>query len=126
MYGSDNLLQRHKIFHTEPTLPCSYCGKKFHRQCLLLRHVKAQHEVEMGECEFCGKQLNVLSLQRHIKEFHSNFPRKPCPVNGCNSTFLRKFHMTDHITRMHKDFFVRMTADERECHARIMNGMPKF
>ncbi|KAG5684400.1 hypothetical protein PVAND_013635 [Polypedilum vanderplanki] len=88
----------HKIFHTEPTIPCNYVGKMFHRQCLLARHIRAQHEVELGECEYCGKQMNVISLQRHIKEFHSNLPRKLCPVTGCTSSFLRKCHLKSYST----------------------------
>ncbi|KAG5684394.1 hypothetical protein PVAND_013629 [Polypedilum vanderplanki] len=123
MYGTENLLHRHKIFHTEPTIPCNYCGKMFHRQCLLARHIRAQHEVELGECEYCGKQMNVISLQRHIKEFHSNLPRKLCPVTGCTSSFLRKCHLKDHIQRVHKDFLHRMTPDEKDAFEDVINAM---
>ena len=123
LYGSLNLLMRHKIFHTEPKHSCKYCGKKFHRPCLVDRHVKRQHEVEEAPCEFCGKLLNILSMTRHVKEFHSGLPRLSCPIPGCNGTYLRRFHLKDHLQRSHKDYMNCLSDQEKNALEEKINQM---
>lgn len=113
MYGSEILLQRHKIKHTEPKHECHYCFKKYHFQSFLTRHIKKAHEVQKIQCDHCTKKINVLSMARHVREFHSGLPRADCFISGCKVTFLRKLHLKDHMQRVHKDYMERLTDDEK-------------
>uniref|UniRef100_A0A1I7XZK9 C2H2-type domain-containing protein n=1 Tax=Steinernema glaseri TaxID=37863 RepID=A0A1I7XZK9_9BILA len=49
-------------------LSCRTCGKKFHLQRLLNRHVKCHSEIKRYLCTFCGKGFNdTFDLKRHTR-----------------------------------------------------------
>jgi hypothetical protein len=95
MFGSESLMLGHQVFHFDPKFPCTYpgCEKKFHKQYIRKRHIKVAHEIEMVDCEHCGKNLNIMHIPRHTKEFHSGIERCTCIVPGCSSSYHRRDHL---------------------------------
>ena len=73
---------------------------QFTRADGLRRHIQGVHEKKVHKCTNCDKDFTTRdSMMRHIKSQHEgvNYPCPYCP----SRTFGQKFHLKNHISRMH-------------------------
>ena len=79
---------------------CHICQMQFTRADGLRRHIQGVHEKKVHKCTNCDKDFTTRdSMMRHIKSQHEgvNYPCPYCP----SRTFGQKFHLKNHISRMH-------------------------
>ena len=60
-------LNKHMVYHYDPTHPCTQCGRKYYTRCDLRKHEKF-HKEPTYECNQCEKKYHSSShLKRHEK-----------------------------------------------------------
>ncbi|CAG9792316.1 unnamed protein product [Diatraea saccharalis] len=69
--------RKHMIYHTEKTVQCPHCPKKFYRQGEMLSHMNGMHErLYLYSCHKCDTQYaKTASVRRHLTEKHG-IPRE--------------------------------------------------
>ncbi|XP_058812700.1 zinc finger protein 253-like [Topomyia yanbarensis] len=98
-------------------LGCSYCGKTFHRQNKLFRHVSRVHEkTEKYECNICNHVVHSLeSYNAHLKIHNAEkcFSCDLCPMTFCTSGNLglhKKAHEKNANYKPRKDWTSHYTV----------------
>ena len=91
----ERLLNDHRLaLHSEPTIPCRYCGMKYSTSHGLHRHIKSKHR-----CSQCGKfYKSPSSLESHVMQQHGPCLELACEVCGkCfKDSSKRRTHMATH------------------------------
>ena len=81
---------------------CDQCPKAFYKMGKLNDHKKLEHERELIECDFCGKELfNKHSFKLHVRICKTKPEKKPLPCDLCEKAFfklpeLKKHYKDDH------------------------------
>ncbi|XP_013163283.1 PREDICTED: zinc finger protein 93-like [Papilio xuthus] len=93
-------LSRHtKKVHTEPTISCNVCDKKFHFQCNLKQHLLVHTGAKPHKCKVCGKGFNSsYSLSTH-QLIHENLKPYLCTVcdYACRDSSTLRKHKDRHL-----------------------------
>ena len=96
--------ENHTALHSEPTVPCPECDKKFHTKSYLLRHIKTSHtpdDRKRYQCSICPKGFNSKdSLTGHLN-WHNGL--KPFQCTFCDISFADKSNLRAHEKKVHKD-----------------------
>nr|CAD2171038.1 unnamed protein product [Meloidogyne enterolobii] len=81
------------------SLSCHTCGKKFHLQRLLNRHIKCHSDLKRYLCTFCGKGFNdTFDLKRHTRT-HTGV--RPYKCNLCEKSFTQRCSLESHLRKVH-------------------------
>lgn len=76
---------------------CEICSKAFALRHFLKAHIRNCHNTV--KCEKCSKEVNVGTLNAHMRRHLNDRPHK-CHI--CQKKFSNKFHMKEHVLR-HSD-----------------------
>ena len=74
-------LEKHASLHLPPTIPCEQCGKLFHNQVYLKRHIGSQHTAYADmpyNCEQCGKGFTLAVALEYHMNMHLNLKPFRC------------------------------------------------
>jgi uncharacterized Zn-finger protein len=96
--------KKHVEFEHKESAPynCDFCSTQFHSRQAKVYHETVHHtEKPLKEiCKKCGKEFSAkVSLQNHIKYFHSEVRAFSCVV--CDEEFKQKKDMRIHVLKVH-------------------------
>ena len=108
-------LKKHEFLHGEPTFHCKDCGKRFHRQYYLARHILSVHvddKMKSFRCETCGKGFDSTSkLSDHI---NTHTGAKPYLCEWCDKSYQNYSNLRSHIKSVHPDIFLTRKSVYKE------------
>ncbi|KAG5667321.1 hypothetical protein PVAND_015305 [Polypedilum vanderplanki] len=99
IFARPDHLREHRILHYDPhAYSCQICNHHFSTIGYLKKHMKA-HEESNVKCKICGIDVNVLSLNYHMKNSHP-FDRFQCSKCGATG-FGNHREFSEHL-RIHE------------------------
>ena len=87
------------------------CGKGFSAAHSMKIHVELVHMQKRIPCNFCGKEMSEVHLQRHIRSIHQGV-RYNCDC--CEKSFDRPYRLKQHKMKVHKDKDLKDDHDDKE------------
>ena len=109
-FKSNAHYQTHIVLHEAPKIQCTQCGRKFHNEARLERHVLAQHrpDEEMNhQCTQCGKGfMEAVHLEGHM---NMHLGLKPHKCRYCSNCYQNRSNCYAHEKKSHPDLFTRNT-----------------
>ena len=89
-------LERHRLSHQPPSLPCIVCDKVFREEWARKRHMLTHTADGACVCPTCGDVFSTkFSLTRHENQVHKSVKDYKC--EQCNATFCRKEKLNLHL-----------------------------
>ena len=89
-------LERHRLSHQHPSLPCIVCDKVFREEWARKRHMLTHTADGACVCPTCGNVFSTkFSLTRHENQVHKSVKDYKC--EQCNATFCRKEKLNLHL-----------------------------
>lgn len=86
---------------TEPSYPCSHCGKQFKFLGSLKTHEDI-HTAKESPCDLCGRKFqSPYYLTNHKKRVHEKKYLNRGVCDQCERTFTSKRHLKRHIEAVH-------------------------
>ena len=96
-FDHEHALKKHMAnVHTNLDIMCDKCDFKTTNERYLLTHLKTHQKKQMITCDLCGKEVNKLSMSKHMRK-HS---AKMVPCDICGKEFLDT-RIKNHKKRVH-------------------------
>jgi uncharacterized Zn-finger protein len=105
-------LKVHMSLHFPPTIPCPDCGKKFHKNYYLKRHMRAQHtpdQMRRFMCTQCGKGFDSENVYEGHINMHAGL--KPYRCRYCPQSYQNLSNCLAHEKKRHPDLYVKKRQD---------------
>ncbi|GAB6026111.1 hypothetical protein CHUAL_012312 [Chamberlinius hualienensis] len=93
-YSTLNALEHHRSTCSHH-FPCSYCGKVYHSERFLRRHILTHNTTSSHKCETCGKYFKTEHYLKLHRLIHSG--DKPFQCLQCTASFNRKDKLKRHL-----------------------------
>ena len=101
-------LNNHEVLHTDPTINCNQCGKLFHVQKNLKRHILSLHtdnSILPVHCTVCSKGLiDSTILKDHMNEHLGLMPYK---CKYCSNVYQNASNRINHEKKFHWDLYTQ-------------------
>lgn len=94
--------REHGAIECSPQFSCHICGKQFHRNEHLTKHIRTHINDRPFECDLCRKTFGRKDKLKLHMNWHNGVKPHQCP--HCDRSFSQKVHMTNH-TRIHVRYY---------------------
>lgn len=92
-------LKAHRKRHLDPTIPCSYCTKKFYTKNELRSHIGLHTGIKAFQCDLCTSAFVASSsLAAHRRKHKKDNILPTCKLCGTqfSDRVLLRMHLNDH------------------------------
>jgi len=102
--------EKHVTLHQPPTIPCEQCGKLFHNDVYLKRHIASQHTsyADMPyKCQQCEKGFSAPAPLEFHMNMHLNL--KPFRCRYCDNCYQNPSNCLSHEKKSHPELYTKLT-----------------
>lgn len=90
-----HVAREHNAIECSPSFTCHICGKHFHRNENLTKHMRTHSNDRPFECDVCHKTFGRKDKLKLHLDWHYGIKPHQCP--HCDRTFLQRTHMNNHV-----------------------------
>ncbi|XP_053684227.1 zinc finger protein 490-like [Sabethes cyaneus] len=94
-------LKMHMAHHEAPKLECETCGKKFHTEPQLKKHMGVHSNERKFQCKVCKKRFKSREANRVHQRIHTN--EKPYACHICDQRFTYNCLLKTHLEKGHEE-----------------------